>query len=217
VNFRECRRILETGLDRDDLRDNYGLWVNRALRSIQADYNYNCMRHDEFVTIPSGATGASLPVDYKELQNARPPVWVRSSEIDGRAGWLPCDVRREEEPMRTAASLYFPHRTSRGPDVWLSTDGDRWFLNMLDVALGDVQFRVKYFRFLPPLREDDDSNDLTRSYEEMVSHKIKAIGFAEISDPAATAFETLYEMKRRTAQGDDARRWLAGRRLQMGG
>jgi hypothetical protein len=216
VNFRECRRILETGVDRDDLRDQYGLWVNRGLRSIQADYNWNCMRHKEYVTIPSGSKTASLPVDYKELTPGRTPIWMQSDATAGEPVWLPCDVRREEEPMRSAAGLLVA-RTSRGPDVWLATDGDRWFIEILDTAAGDIRFRVSYFRFLEPLRDDDDSNDLTRSYEEMVSHKIKAIGFAEISDPAATAFEQLYELKRKNAQGADARRALAGRRLQMGG
>ncbi len=166
---------------------------------------------------------AALPADFKALTPGRSPIFMQATEADitGTPKWLPCDVLRQEELLRRDAALLLPRRlqtlSRRGPDVYLQTNGVDWSFNIIDVLGSSVVFKISYYRILPDLQNDRDSNYLTNYYEEMVINKIKAVAFEDVADPIAADFEQLYEVKKKKAQLSDARRWVAGRKLQMGG
>ncbi len=217
--LRDLIRVLEIAINRDDLVGDYPNWANQGILSIQQDNNWNCMRSKGDVTILTGTTSVRLPADFKELTPKRTPVTLVDQQNGGRS--LPCDVRFEEDIERTASCLTVPCDSvpfvCDGPDVFLTNDGNQWFLNILDVASTDLLFRVKYFRFLPKLLNDTDSNHLTVTYPEMVKAKVRAVGFEEIGDTEAATSEATYELKKTKALIHDKKAWLAGRRLQMGG
>lgn len=207
--------MLEVSVMRDDLAEFHKDWINRGLREICQDASFNCMRTSAEVTIESGTSFVSLPADFKELTPARSPV-----HLVGTDGALsPVDVTRREDIIKLRATFLSPVASARSgsTDVFLSNNGETWTLNLLDEATSDTTFDVSYFRILPPLEADDASNYLTRTYEDLVEAKVKAIAFSQVNDPITAAWETKYELAKRRAVSDDTRRWTRGRRTQMGG
>lgn len=218
MNLKDLIHVLEVGVNRNDLEGDYPNWVNQALLSITQDNNWNCMRTSDDFTILTGQTSVALSSDFKGLTQKRSPVGLVDSASGGRI--MPCDVRFLEDIERPNAFLSIPRSTTFtrfGPDVYLHNDGNRWFLNVIDATSQDLVFRVKYFRFLPKLINDTDSNHMTETYPEMVKAKVRSVGFEEIGDPMAATAEATYELKKKKAINHDRRAWLAGRRLQMGG
>jgi hypothetical protein len=213
--LRDLKRVLEVSVMRDDLSEFHKAWINQALREICQDISFNCMRTSSTVTITSGNSSTLLPADFKELTPARPPV-----HLIGTDGALsPVDVTRREDIIKLRAVFRSPVATSLtgSTQVFIENDGQSWTLNLIDDADSDTDFDVSYFRILPNLEDDDDSNYLTITYEDLVESKLKAIAFAKVNDPVSTFWEGKYELAKRRASGDDARRWTRGRRLQMGG
>lgn len=223
MNFGDLKHILDITIARDDLKSEYGNWIQQSLRSIQNDNNWLCMKTSSLVTLLAGGTQVSLPSDFKELTPGRSPIFMfaANATINSTSKWLPCDVKREEELFRQDAALLLPRRlqtlSHRGPDIYLNNNGDSASMNIIDTLGQDTQFRVTYYRYLPVLEKDSDSNYFTEHYEEMVKNKIKAVAFEEIVDPISTEYEQLYEVKKKKAQISDSRRALAGRVLRMGG
>lgn len=208
---------LEVAIGRGDLEGMYRTWVNRALRSIQHDNDFNCMRSSVTPTILNGETSVPLPSDFKQFTTSDSPVCLSTN-----GAHLPCLLTFQESTQRlnsASAGITITREgfSSRGPDVFLTNDGNRFFLNIDFPATQNLDFRVSHFRFLPELLEDRDSNHLTTTYEEMVLAKVKSVAFEEISDPLAEQWERTYELKKRKAVLSDQRAWLCGRRLQLGG
>lgn len=212
----ELKHVLEVSVNRPDLSESYGDWVNEALLGICQDVSYNCMRTSVKVTISAGSSFASLPADFKELTKPRSPINVRNSD---NSTWIPVDVTRREDIIRVRSTFLtpIPTTTQGATQVFLSNNGDSWTLNMLDTVDSATLFDVSYFRLLPPLTGGDESNYLTRTYISMVKAKVRAVGFGEINDPLAGVWESAYANARKLASADDAMRFIAGRRMQMGG
>lgn len=221
MDFRKLIRILEVAVQRTDLEEFYPDWINQALNGIQKDFSFNCMRHEGDVTIETGSTSVSMPSDFKELQQARPPIFFRYGDAtDSRL--IPCDVVRQEELIRLDSALLYPARYARvrpfryGPVFMSWTDGLP-ALNLIESDHEEMTFLVKYFRFFPTLSAPTDSNALTNGYEELVKAKVKAVAFEEIGDPASADWETTYVLKLKAAKDHETYSYVAGRRLQMGG
>jgi hypothetical protein len=213
--LRDLKRVLEVSVMRDDLSEFHEAWINQALREICQDVSFNCMRTSDTVTISSGTSSALLPANFKELTPSRPPI-----HLVGTDGALsPVDVTRREDIIKLRSVFRSPIATSQtgSTQVFIENNGESWTLNIIGDADSDTAFDVSYFRILPDLEDDDDSNYLTTTYEDLVESKLKAIAFAKVNDPLSTFWETKYEIAKRRASGDDARRWTRGRRLQMGG
>lgn len=200
---------------RDDLAEFHKSWINQSIREICQDISFNCMRTLATVTIDSGSSFVGLPADFKEFTPARPPVHLIGSDNS----LTPVDVTRREDiiKLRATFSSSVSSNQSGSLQVYVANDGDSWTLNLLDAAGSETQFQVSYFRILPSLEDENDSNYLTTTYEDLVKAKIKAIAFSEVNDPIAGAWESKYLLAKLRATTDDARRWTRGRRLQMGG
>jgi len=209
--------MLEVSVQRQDLADEYGAWVNRALVAIQADNSYNCMRHLGSVTITSGTSSVRLPADFKEFVPAQGAIAVTDATVTNRS-LQPCELVTREKLIRIRSStILAPTVFDRGLQVFETTDGDTAFLNTLDAAPQDLLFTISYFRYLPPLAADDDQNYLTRTYEDMVQARTKAVAFSVINDPLEGAELAKYEIHRRKAVTHDARLRTQGRINRMGG
>lgn len=209
----QLKRSLEVSLMRDDLAEFHKDWINQALQEIYQDISYNCMRHSEEVTIESGSSFAVLPSDFKELTTGKSPICLVGTD----GSLTPVDVTRRENIIRTRATFLSPISSSIGAvQVYLSNNGDEWTLNQLYEATSSSTFDVSYFRILPNLESDEDSNYLTKTYPGMVEAKVLSIGFARINDPVFATWLANYELAKRRASADDSKRWTTGRRLQMG-
>jgi hypothetical protein len=216
MNFKELREVLEREIMRSDHAADYGDWVNQGLRSIYQNFSFWCMEFESRVTITSGSSSVSLPVDFKEFRKGRSPV----CRVAG-ARLIPCDVTTREALVRLDAvslsTVSYTDTSQRGFPVFITHDGSRVVLNTFDTLSEDTVFFLQYVRILPDLRADADENYITRTYEEMVRAKIKQVAFEAINDAVSADYELLYRRKRSEAVSDDAYRRVAGRRMQMGG
>lgn len=213
-------RKLDRTVQRTDLTDEYPEFVRQALRLAQDERSWLCMRHITGVTMVAGTSSVRLPDNFKEFTHGRSPVGLRSSETPSRV--LPCDLTTREMLHRLDAALLYPvaYATStarRGFPVYVDWQAGLPTLNIIDTATQDLLFDLSYYGYLPELQATDDHNALTDTYPTMIEAKAAHLAFAEIADPQAADFELLYQTRRRSAVTDDARRELAGRRLQMGG
>lgn len=221
MTFRKLIRMLEIAVQRTDLEELYPDWINQALKGIQRDWSFNCMRHEADITITTATTFVDMPADFKELQQARPPIFYKFHDT-GDDRLIPCDVVRQEELVRLDTSLLYPARYSRIRPfryypVYLSWNDGQCKLHILEEDHEEMDFVIKYYRYLPALSAPDDENGITRDYEEMVKAKVKAIAFEEIGDPQAADWETVYVLKLKAMKDHEAYSYVAGRRLQMGG
>jgi hypothetical protein len=225
MNVLDLKATLDREVQRPDMSFKYLTWINRALKKITQDFSWNCMRHSETVTVLSGESSVKLPDDYKEMTPEESPVHLRHSEATGKIRWVPSKLSTFEELARKDAMLLFPYAPQSvitdkfGIPVYTSVEGDEqvWYLNVFGTADADLPFRVSYFRFLPRLESDTQSNYLTREYEEMVEAKLKATAFMSLNDPVAADFEGLYRDMARLARAANELQRFQGRTLRFGG
>jgi len=214
--------MLSQDVDRDDKAALYPSWINRALRKIQQDNSWRCMRASADVTITSGTSLVDLPANMKELTPEKSPVFVR--DVDNATSLYPAVVQSKEHILAYKVTNLYPASTtnisglSQGLEVWVEMDATgQWSLHVPENATQDLGFVVTYFGFLAALVDDADSNFLTTEYEDMVEAKCKQVAFAAIADPLSADFEVLYREFLRQAKADDSRRQHRGRKLRMGG
>lgn len=214
--------MLAQDVDRDDKATLYPSWINRALKKVQQDHSWRCMRARSNVTILTGTSSIDLPANMKELTPERSPVFVY--DVDNASVSYPVTVSSRESVLGYRVGDLFPATTtvmsgvSQGLEVWVEMDGTgQWSLHIPSNATRDLDFEVSYFGFLTALSADGDSNFLTTEYEDMVENKCKAVAFSAIADPVAADFEALYQMHLKYAKQDDSRRQHRGRKLRMGG
>ncbi len=219
MNFKYFKDILAEDVGRTDKEHRYADWIRQALRKVQQDVSWNCMRRSNNVTITSGSLNVALPADFKEFTPERTPVHIVSGNT-----FLPVLVTTFEEMAAANAGrerliIHPGSGRSDSVPVYLSyeTPMANPHLNMFDGASETINFRISYFGFLPDFTDDADQNFLSVNYTQMVEAKVKAVAFAAINDPLAADFEVLYDNTRRLAEVDDARRRYQGRTLQMGG
>lgn len=208
MNLKDLRRMLDVSVNRSDLSDQYDDWINRGIRAIQRDFDYNCMRHVASVPMLLGQSTAQLPNDFKRLQTEKGSVALYDPV---RGGNIPVEVKTRE---RLVCLTQTQTRTTI-PQVFLSNDGKTAFLNLLDTTSNNITFSVAYFRYLPKLVAETDENYFTVEFEDMVQARVKAVAFSIINDPieaaelakytnihlpAAKVFDTLQRMQGRTSQ-----------------
>jgi hypothetical protein len=225
VTFGDLKMMLQQDVNRADKETFwYPVWINRALRKIQTDSSFACMRRRAGFTIPASASFVELPENFKELTAELYPVSVVDPAISGALAEFPCQVISREKILASRVSWYANTRaqgqqgTLDGLPVWLEmNDNDRWTLNVIEAPATDLNFVVSYYAYLDDLVEDEDENHLTKNYPDLVENKIKAIAFQSINDPIAGQFEGAAMKLRDEAILEDQRRSRRGRVLRMGG
>lgn len=224
MTFLNLKTMLAQDVNRADKEALYPVWINRALRKIQTDASFACMKDRQDVTISAGSTSALLPARFKELYPEQHPVAVVSPGLGaGIAAEIPCEVTSREDVVSHRVSSLLPVRQASfsgsliGYPVWIEHTASGWALNIADPASENLTFRVAHYAFLPELSADGDTNYLTLNYPDLVENKAKAIAFMAVNDPIAAQFEAMAAKLLVEAVLDDKRRASRGRVLRMGG
>lgn len=145
MNVTQMRLMLQHACKLDaELLPTLGDFVNAALRQVQKDRSWPCMKTEEVFTIPAGASRVALPSYFKELQSLDP---VHVVLADGTT--RPVDVAYVEQEERrrdwTVAGLAQMFR------VALERDENGAWLRIADPASEAIRLRVKFYRFLADL------------------------------------------------------------------
>lgn len=216
MTFLQLKTMLQEDFNRKDKETVfYPLWINRALKQIQRDHSYTCMRSRTNLTISSGNSSANLPSNFKELLSERRSIFLSSG--------VPVSVESREnikvhDYMLTGSVSNASEREANGKSVFIESDSSgQWSLNITSDAAEDLVYDVAFYGFLADLSDDSDSNFFTNNYPTMLEHKIKSIAFGSINDPLAGDFEAFYREERREAIRQDKASKLKGRKLRMGG
>lgn len=209
MTFAELKRWVEKGVQRADLDDDYGTFVNEALREIQQRRSWSAMKDKTTVTIPSGSYTVTLPANFKELQHVRNPVNLVLTD----GGLAPIDVVFEEAELKRAWQMgSMAIWTTR---AYLYRDETGTVLGLVGQVAEDLDFQVKYFGFLDELVEDADTNQLTTLFPWMIIEKAKALALMALNDPQATESEGNFEKKYAEATRRDAYSEVSGLTLRM--
>lgn len=208
MDFADLKRWVEKGVQRADLDDDYGDFVNEALKEIQRRRSWTAMKDKETLVISSGDKTAAFPEDFKELQRERNPVNLVT--VDG--GLAPVDVVFEEQEVRRLWAMSGTTFTTR---AYLYRDGAGTVLGLVAPAAEDLTFQVKVYKFLPALSGDGDENPLTVEFPWMIIEKAKALALMSINDPQSEVSETAFEKKYAEAARRDAYSDVSGLTLRM--
>lgn len=218
MNFAQFKTRLGLGVQRDDRASSYGDYVNEALREIQNRRSWTVMKKTTptsgvgLITIGpgSGNNTVSLPSDFKELQK-RSPVHYITDE----GNFIPAEVVTEAEQIRRVWAFNGTPVTTWPPRVFYERNASGAVLGIIEPTTQAMNFRVKYYAYLPDLSADSDTSPFITLYPKMVIAKAKAIAFSEINDEAAAGFENEFEKKWIEAVRQDAFSEVSGRELRL--
>lgn len=224
MTFSDLKLMLAQDVNRSDKETVwYPKWINRALRKIQTDVSFACMKSRASLQMAPGASSVNLPANFKELTAEQYPVTIIDPSLPGIAAELPCTVTSREEMVAYRASTYVPTQASNvrgrlsGLPVYLDRTSTDWTLNVQGPAEEGLDLRVSYYGFLAELVNNSDTNYFLLNYPDLVENKVKAIAFTSLNDPAASLFESMAAKLLAEAVLDDKRRLNRGRVLRMGG
>lgn len=221
MTFADLQTNVLTGVKRTDVGP-YGDLVNQAIREIQNRRSWSFMRTRTNITLPAGQTSVALPADYKELQNVRPAITlaIQDPAVPGGAVAKPVQVVYEHQQVNFAWNFdltMFPLMS-----VCITEESDFTTYGTQVKTLGivipgtqDLVFNVRYYRFLPDLVNDSDTNQFTIQYPELVELKAKAKAFNRINDPIADSVEQRFGEQLMIAVREDAYKDTTGRENRM--
>lgn len=212
MTFSQLKERLARNVQRSDLEDSYGDFINEALREIQNRRSFSLMKKSVELVIPagSGRETVSLPEDFKELQK-QPAVSYKTDEGD----FIPAEVVFEEQQEYRVWAFGGTPIPTWPPRLYFEKNADGAVLGLIEPLTQDFTVRVKYYGYLPELTEDEDTSPLESAYPQMVLNKAKAIAFAEVNDDIAAGFESFFEKKLAEAVRQDAYSEVNGRVLRM--
>jgi hypothetical protein len=183
MTFGELKRLLRIGVDRDDLADLYGDFVNRAAHDMQVDANWNAMRNLNTITLTAGDLTATMPENFKSVTKLKTPISLVRS--DGTTA--PCEIYSREEIDRLRLSFGALAESTTGRDrklsVFLDCQDGLWVVGIPTAVDEDLTFRISYFGFLRDMVEDEDSNLLSQNYPDVILERAKMLAFRAVNDP----------------------------------
>lgn len=199
------RTLLGKAVQRSDLASSYDEFLNGAIRDIQKDRSWTCMRTREDLTLANGDTSVALPDLAKELDGKKPVSVVLPT-----GAVFPIDLVSEtEETVRTWSGV------EALPRMFLLADEDGLSLNVMTPVTQDITLRVRYFKYLADLSGDSDTNWFTDNEWEMVLEKAKHTAFALVNDAQANVALDEYSKRFLGAARQDSYREVKGRVTRM--
>lgn len=221
ISFAALKTRLNGSVLRADLAASLGDFINEALREIQNRRSWTCMKKNVNVSIAPGAITdegpdlegsqtVALPADFKELQK-RPAVHYIADD----GGFIPADLVTEEEQIHRIWAFGGTPMQTWPPRVFLNLNGNDNVLGIIEPLSQALNFRVKYYAFLPDLSADADTSPLANSWPKMVLAKAKAIAFSEINDDIWEKAESEFEKKLTEAIRQEAHAEVQGRETRM--
>jgi len=178
MTFAQLKALLGIAVNRSDLANNYGEFVNGGIRTVEDDRSWGCMRTESNVTILNGTSSIALPARFKELQKPRGSVNVVLADGSLR----PVEVVTEEEDLYRFWSVDATLSPDFRVNLKLNGIGNGGTLNLLGVASENLTFRLKFYQYLPDLSADSDHNWFTDEQWEMVLAAAKFTAFELIND-----------------------------------
>lgn len=210
--FAYLKNRVYRGVLRDDLADDYGTFVNDALREVQNLRSWVCMKDRVTLAVPtgSGREVVTLPADFKELQK-RPAVHYVTDE----GGLVPAEVVTEEQQAFRVWAFGGTPIATWPPRVFFEKRATSAVLGVLEPMSQPFNLEVKYYKYLPDLASDTDASPLAAAYPMMVIAKAKALAFSSINDAAAVGFEQEFDKKFLEAVRQDAYSEVRGLTTRM--
>jgi hypothetical protein len=212
MTFLQFKERVNRGVLRSDLEGSVGDFINQALKEIQDRRSFTCMKRKIDLTVPAGSGNetVALPEGFKELQK-RPAVHYVADD----GSLIPAEVVSEEEQVRRIWAFGGTPISTRPPRVYFERNEVGAVLGLVEPMIQAMNFRVKYYAYLPDLVLDSDTSPLIDSYLAMVLAKAKSIAFSDINDEASRLFDGEFEIKLAEAIRQDAYSEVAGRELRM--
>ena len=193
-------------------------YLNDALKEIQDMRSWTCMKKDGVVTIAQGLKSVSMPGDFKELQPKieGSPVNFILQDPNNPGALFSVPVIFEQQAIRklflfAGMGTYYGVRLQ----VFLKRDSTGVILGIEQPAFQDLNFRVSYMAYLPPVLLPTDTNPISDAWPAMVIAKAKALAFSDINDPASRDLEMVAVLKFKQASIEDSRADLVGRDFHM--
>lgn len=186
--------------------------VNLAIRELERLHNFKVMetRGVQVVSVAGDRAIATLPEDFKEwrgkpflitnLGTIRDLVWA--ADING-----PQDAFNDQDEGQPQVLLHAEEddNGSSQIQVWPLPDG------LSDYSDGEYRLYMPYYRFLPDLVSNSDTNWFTVNAEEFITRKAAAEGFwLDWDEQRATAWEARTAQKEKEAIQADKRFRLGG-------
>lgn len=198
---------LTTTVQRDDLLSSYLNFANQAVRHIAEKHSFPEMRETGVGSVTIGQTRATLPVDFKELQAGRYPIF--DTPAGGVGSLVPVFIRQEVEKLLPAAlvpAASFIYTTDVSSGVQSN------YIDLPYPATVQHNFTLYYYAY--PDRCDDPANptDVTTplidKYFDMVLFKALSLAFESINDPVYLVHEKQFLIEYQTQTGEDVTRAL---------
>jgi hypothetical protein len=209
MNFTVLQAKVSKGVQRSDLATDIPDYINEAIREIEKRRSFTAMKAEATLTMSVGTSSATLPADFKELQNPREAVFIQGTD----GSLLPVEVVSREQELQKFATLGSGYYAR----VYLDTLGTVKTIKIAGAADGVFTFVVRYYKFLPDLATGTDTNFFTNEYPRLIITKAKSLALSEVNDPIVGELEMLFEKMYREAVADDAKRDVSGLSLRMGG
>lgn len=163
------------------IQDLAGTYVNRSMRRLQRMHNFKVMEATYSVsTTDATASLGAVPSDWKEPRNR--PLLVREDARDKELDWAVnyLDVNRA-----------FAGDVDQEPRVLtFTTDSDTGTMVFTSYPTPDDEYDllIPYWRFLPELSADDDTNWFTVNADEHLVQRATYYGFMANEDERRAEF-----------------------------
>lgn len=221
---------MDVGVQRNDLRAEYKDFINQAIHNAQERRSWGCMTHKDTKTLQSGRTFVIMPGDFKELQRGQAPIGILNNQTTSFGPlYLPCRImsKRELERLNTYGvynGVFFyglfsqalnPYQFVNLP-IYIDWQDGFPAINILGKASTDITFIINYFKWIPSLEKEEDTNWFTMTAPEMIYNKAMALAFEMIKDYEAAQFhEQLYDKYLLIASRSDDYAQVAGTVYRM--
>lgn len=197
----------------DAVRSLVGTYVNRAMRTIQTDYNFKVMESEKAFTTTTLTRELGSFVAGDRVKEFRDFPYLR--RFDGqvkRLFWLP---GREDALLTYSYSTDDLSDKGEPRDLWLVVADDNETrtvevgplpdVSQSDWSDGEYRIIIPYYRYLPGLVNDIDENWFTTFGEEALIFMATGFGFmADWDEERATGWFQLATTKIRELKSKEA-------------
>lgn len=199
--------LLNTTVQRDDLASQYLDIANRAVRKLATMHSFEQMKATGVGTVVPGQTQVTLPVDFKEFQTGRYPIFDTPV---GSAGELAPVFPRVELEKLIGAGFVNPRGYVYTQDF---TGGAQTFaVDRLSIDVVAHNLKVYYFAYPPecadPANPAGGTVPLLEFYFNLVLLKAYSIAFEGVNDELYVMHETQFLKEYALETGEDVKQAL---------
>lgn len=188
LTFQDVVNYLVTTVQRDDLLPRYLGFVNDAVHKIAEMHSFEQMKATGTGSVAIGQTRASLPADFKELQDGRYPIF---DTVGSNPGVLvPVFSRAEVEKLLGAglvpplSFIYTQDYTGGTPNFYVDLPAPATALHTLN--------QIYYFAYPSAVTDPTQTTPLITYFFNLVRLKAASIAFESINDPVYQLHENQF-------------------------